>query len=204
MPGSNDSKQMCLTVCLGSPGLKFCLLHSNCFLNFLSVSPPLVPPSLKGVPGRAWVCQAGPGLTGYSDPAGAILVCVYLQDACCSSGCFSHHKCRLGRGPVWKPWWKSFQSSILGNSAAPECQAEPAGSLLPRRVPALGGRASKTALCSVWASAGALFVEQAWRDHSGPGRHLWAWLAFLFSAMCPPHPLLSRNSRLCQAGGNYS
>lgn len=46
LPGSNDSKQMCLTVCLASPGLKFCLFHSNCFLNFLSVTPPLVPPLL--------------------------------------------------------------------------------------------------------------------------------------------------------------
>lgn len=38
------------------------------------------------------------------------------------SGCFSHHKCCLGRGPEWKPWWKSFQSSISGNSAGPVCQ----------------------------------------------------------------------------------
>lgn len=38
--------------------------------------------------GRAWLCQAGLGPTGYSDPAGAIRVCVYLQDACCSQSLF--------------------------------------------------------------------------------------------------------------------
>lgn len=99
LPGSNDSKQICLTVCLGSPGLKFYLLHSNCFLNFLLASPPSVPPSLKGVPGCAWLRQAGLRLTGCSDPAGAILVSI-CKTPLVLPGCFSHHRCQLGRGPA--------------------------------------------------------------------------------------------------------
>lgn len=110
LPGSHDSKQMCLTVCLGSPGLKSCLLHSNCSLHWLSVSPPSVPPSLKGAPGCAWSCQAGPGPTGYSDPAGLFLSVSICKMPVVLRECFSHHKCWLGSGPAWKPWRKSLQN----------------------------------------------------------------------------------------------
>lgn len=39
-------------------------------------------------------------------------------------------------------------------------------------------------------------AEQAWKNRRGPARHLWAWLALLFSALRPSPPLLSRNSDL--------
>lgn len=101
---------MCLAVCLGSPGLKSCLPHSDCSLHWLSVSPPSVPPSLKGAPGRAWPCQAGLGPTGYSDPAGLFLSVSICKMPVVLRECFSHHKCWLGSGPVWKPWRKSLQN----------------------------------------------------------------------------------------------
>ena len=76
----------------------------------LSGSPPSVPPSLKGAPGRAWSYQAGPGPTGYSGPAGLFLSVSICKMPVVLRECFSHHKCWLGSGPVWKPWRKSLQN----------------------------------------------------------------------------------------------
>lgn len=195
LPGSNDSKQMCLTVCLGSPGLKFCLLHSDCFLHFLSVSPPSVPPSPKGVPGRACSRQAGPGPTGYSAPAGLFLSVSICKMPVVLSECFSRHKCWLGRGPAWKPWWQSFQSPAPGNAAGPEGQAEEMGSrmlLLRGYLNRYCHQGSPVWVRHLLQSVGLCqhaLVEQAWRNRGGLARRLWAWLAFLFSAaVCPPPP----------------
>lgn len=192
---------MCLTVCLGSLGLKFCLLHSNCFLNFLSVSPPLVPRSLKGVPARAWVCQAGLGPTGYSDPAVAILVCLFARCLLFSVAVF----------PIINVALAEAQSGSHGGRASRDLSQEIQQVLRARlsqqvhRHPEAYLRRwclGDSPLQSVGLGQRA-FVEQACRNHSGPGRDLWAWLAFLFSAMCPLHPLLSRNPGLCQFRGNY-
>lgn len=100
---------MCLTVCLASPGLKFCLLYSNCFLNFLSVSPPSVPPSLQGVPGRArqgWAPQ---------DPVtqlGLFLSVSICKKLVVLHGCFSHHNCWLGRGPRMEPMMEKASRAL--------------------------------------------------------------------------------------------
>lgn len=205
LPGSNDSKQMCPTVCLGSPGLKFCLLHSNCFLHFLSVSPPWVPPSLKGAPDRASLCQAGLGPTGDSDPAGLFSSLSLCKMAVVLCECFSHHKCWLGRGPGWKPRWKSFQNP------APEIQLVLSARLRRQahRYCRWGGTsvgiATETALigfgtlCRVWTSASTLSrrigLEEPWWPCEAP-------LGLAGNSLpchVPSPTLLSRNSNLCQA-----
>lgn len=153
-------------------------------------------------------CQAVPGYArlGWAPQDTVTQPGLFLSVSICKmpvvfSGCFSHHKCWLGGGPEWKPWWKSFQSSsqeiqlVLSARLSRQFHGHSGGYLS-------GYCLQHTPLQSVGIGQGT-FVEQAWKNHSGPGQHLWAWLAFLFSAMCPPHPLLSRNPRLCQTRGNY-
>ena len=172
----------------------------------LSVSPPSVPPSLKGAPGRAWSYQAGPGPTGYSGPAGLFLSVSICKMPVVLRECFSHHKCWLGSGPVWKPWRKSLQ-----NLSCPQ-------RLSWSRVRAWGDRLID-AVARGGASVGfaAWWVQQPlqsmgrcqhtlgedpWRSQGGLGRRRWAWLKTLLYVPSPTP--LSRNSNVCQARESHS
>lgn len=193
---------MCLTVCLGISWSEACSLHSNCFLSLLSDAPPLVPPSLGGVPGCAWLRRAGrAGPHRIQCPSrGYSCLCLFARCLLFSVAVFAIVTVDLAGAPGRKAWW---ESCAPGNAAAPGCQAREAGSqTVAQGLPEW--MLSGTALLGVSARlqpAGLCqhaLAEQACKNPGGPARCLWGWLAFLFCACLPLVPL-SRNSNLCQA-----
>ena len=196
---------MCLTVCLGSPGLKSCLLHSDCSL-YCFQAPHLRyhPPSRErqAAPGRTRLGRAPQDTAvqpGYS------CLCLFARCLLFSVNVFLIINVGLAAAQCGSHGGRACRISlVLRDSAGPGCGPGETGSSMLSLGGASGGIAAwwvQQPLQSMGRCQHAL-GKDPWRSQGGLGRRRWAWLKTLLHVPSPTP--LSRNSNVCQARESHS